>query len=514
MGDVTTIGDVEVIPAVIPAAGANTPAEAGKQRVAAYCRVSTEQEEQLGSFQNQVTTYEEKISANPNWIFAGIYADEGISGTRTDGRDGFQKMMEDCRAGKIDRIITKSISRFSRNAIDSLKYTRELKDLGISVDFEEEHINSMDPASSMLYTILASVAEQESRNISEHTRWGLRAKYKKGEYKTPGQMHMLGYDKDDDGNTVIVEDQAEIVKMIYQYYLDGCGANEIGKMLESMEITTGRGAHKWPASYVADILSNEKYVGDVVMQKSYIQDFISHKQVKNNGELPKYQKKNAHPAIIDRATWNAAQLETQRREEFKAEHNDAFVSSANPYTGKIFYKTGCRTPLKKGSYGRGNTGTWKCKYYKTGYHCGNPDQAKRFDATATRKDMVSDGVGSADSATQRLAPQCPGFPINDKAIKKIFRLAFNSLIDGLADNRKRWETIAKSEETDDLQKLRARQMLQLTDAGEAAKLTDDVPEIVKMVLMQIEVIDSFSANVYFLDGTVKHVELATWYTLS
>lgn len=252
-------------------------------KVAAYCRVSTDIEEQLGSFQNQVKTYKEMIQANPEWEFSGIYADEGISGTRADKRPGFQKMMNDCKAGKIDKIITKSISRFARNVVDSLGYARELKALGISIYFEEEHLNSTDSGADMLFTILSAVAEQESRNISEHTKWGIRSGFKRGIYHNPADLHLYGYTYDSDNNVMIVEEEADTVRLMYEKYLEGMSANEIASLLNKRNIPTKKGV-SWRSSTVLSILTNEKYKGDVLMQKTFVQDFITHKSVKNEGQ--------------------------------------------------------------------------------------------------------------------------------------------------------------------------------------------------------------------------------------
>lgn len=462
----------------------NSPA---KERVAAYCRVSTEQEQQQDSFENQVATYKERITSNPEWEFAGIYADEGISGTRAEKRMGFLKMIEDAHAGKFDRLLTKSISRFARNVVDSLKYTRELKALGISIEFEEEHLNSMDPGAEMIFTILSAVAEQESRNISEHTKWGIRNGYRRGEYRQT-IFGLYGYRKGEDGKPVIVGNEAEVVRMIYKNYLDGMNSNEIAMNLNEMGILGKRGC-EWQNGTVQSILENEKYKGDVYLQKGFVPNFMDHKTIKNEGQLEKYTLKDNHPAIVDRETWDAVQEEMERRSKV-VDHNGlrSYAKKCNPYSGRIFMKYGCKALLHRHSYGRG--ATWKCKFYKKSYRtvCHNP--------------LVIEGMAPKDY------PDCEAMLINDKYIKKFFITAWNGMIDDdLKKRRAAWTEIRDSNTTTALQKVRAKQMLELTAGGAAAKMEEDVPEIVKMVLDRIEVVDQRYADVYFLDGTGIEVEL-------
>ena len=234
--------------------------------MAAYCRVSTDQEDQLHSFEAQVDYYTRYISDHPNYEMAGIYADEGITGTNTKKREQFRRMISDCESGKIDMVITKSISRFARNTQDCLQYSRMLKNLGIGILFEKEHINTLDSSGELLFTILSSLAQDESRNISENCKWGIRSKFKKGE------MHLnthkfLGYDKVD-GKLVINEREAKIVRRIYREFLWGHSPQEIAKGLEDEKIEGCMGAKKWYPSTVINILKNEKHMGDALLQKS------------------------------------------------------------------------------------------------------------------------------------------------------------------------------------------------------------------------------------------------------
>ena len=231
---------------VIPASQTRKSAEAAKKkiRVAAYCRVSTEQEEQLGSFENQVSYYTELINSKPDWVMACIFSDEGISGTGTKKRQGFQNMIRACREGKVDRVITKSISRFARNTADCLHYSRELKDLGIPIFFEKEGIDTMAASGELLFTILSSLAQEESRNISENTTWGIRSKFKQG-VPMINTGNFMGYDKDENGKLVINPEQAKVVKRIFREFLEGWSTREIAQRLNREKIPGVSGKAKW-----------------------------------------------------------------------------------------------------------------------------------------------------------------------------------------------------------------------------------------------------------------------------
>ena len=230
--------------------------EKPKLRVAAYCRVSTDSDEQATSYEAQVEHYTEFIQKNPEWEFAGIYADDGISGTNTKNRDEFNRMIEECEAGNIDMIITKSISRFARNTLDCLKYIRQLKEKNIPVFFEKE------AKGEVLITIMASLAQQESQSLSQNVKLGLQFRYQNGQVQV-NHNHFLGYTKDADGNLIIDPEQAEVVKRIYREYLEGSSMDKIAAGLEKDGILTGAGKTKWWASTVKKILTNEKYIGDL-----------------------------------------------------------------------------------------------------------------------------------------------------------------------------------------------------------------------------------------------------------
>ena len=283
-------------------------------RVAAYCRVSTLLEQQESSFEAQKSYYTEMISANPNWKMAGIYADDGISGTDMRKRDEFNRLLQDCENGKIDLVLTKSISRFARNTADLLNAVRLLRTKEIAVYFEKEHINTLDDTGEMLVTILASQAQEESRNLSENTRWGIARRFENG---TPMVNHnrFMGYTKNEDGELVIVPEEAEVVRLIFRLYLEGMSISGICRHLENEGILTVTGRKKWNEGTVNKMLSNEKYMGDALLQKTYTADFLTKKRLKNNGEVRQYYIKNDHDAIIPQEFYYAVQLEKKRRAE-------------------------------------------------------------------------------------------------------------------------------------------------------------------------------------------------------
>ena len=281
---------------VIPASKGVTPPgeEAPIKRVAAYCRVSTDEEAQSTSFDLQVKHYTEYIGAQENWVLAGIYADEGISGTQVKHREQFQKMIKDCEAGQIDMIITKSISRFARNTVDCLTTIRRLKGLKnpVEIYFEKERLSSLDEKTDMILNLMASIAQEESRSISANIRWAIKNRMKNGTQKIP-TSGLLGYDTDEDGNMVIVAQEAEIVKTIYKSFVQGVHPGLIAVRLNGLNLKTVYG-NDWSSSSVRKILRNEKYCGDVLMQKTITVDYLSHISKINEGEAEQYYIADHH----------------------------------------------------------------------------------------------------------------------------------------------------------------------------------------------------------------------------
>ena len=281
-------------------------------RVAAYCRVSTEEEEQQSSYEAQCTYYTDKIMTNPEWTMAGIFADEGISGTSTKNRDDFNRMIRRCRQKKIDLILTKSISRFARNTLDSLKYIRALKGMGIGIIFEKENINTLETDTELIITFMSAFAQSESESISANVRWGKRQAMKEGKASVNFKK-LYGYYLDDEGNPQVNSDQAEAIRSIYDQYLQGASLRMIKLSLEGKAVPNPAGGTKWDISQIRSILGNEKYCGDVLMQKTFTQDCINKKVIKNTGQLPMYLIQNNHPAIVSREIYQAVQAEKTRR---------------------------------------------------------------------------------------------------------------------------------------------------------------------------------------------------------
>ena len=306
------MANVTLIPAKPKVGNSISKEEAPKLRVAAYCRVSTDSEEQETSYETQVSHYKEYIEHNPQWTLAGIFADDGISGTNTKKRDEFNRMIDECMAGNIDMVITKSISRFARNTLDCLKYIRKLKEKNIPVYFEKESINTMDAKGEVMITIMASLAQQESQSLSQNVKLGLQYRYQQGKV-TVNCSRFLGYRKGEDGKLEIDPDQAEIVKRIYREYLEGSSMDKIAAGLEADGILTGAGKARWHTSTINKILRNEKYLGDALLQKTYTTDFLTKKRIKNNGIVPQYYVEDDHPAIIPKEIFMQAQEELVRR---------------------------------------------------------------------------------------------------------------------------------------------------------------------------------------------------------
>ena len=282
-----------------------------RTRVIAYCRVSTKEEEQLNSYENQLKHYTDVITENPDWEFVGIFADKGISGTSVKKRDEFNKMIRFCKRGKVDMIMVKAISRFARNTVDCLKYTRILKDIGVDVFFEEQNLHSTQPGAELYITIYGCMAQNESENLSANVIWGKLQSAKEGKVSFV-YSQTLGYRKGADGNPEIDEEQAVIVRFIYESFLSGEGLETIAQHLNDSGIPGVRGG-KWGVSTIRSILTNEKYKGDAIINKTFVVDCLTKKVKKNNGERPKYYVENNHPAIIDAATFARVQEEVARR---------------------------------------------------------------------------------------------------------------------------------------------------------------------------------------------------------
>ena len=337
----------------MPAVIVKTERDVRKQklRMAAYCRVSTDSEDQLNSYNSQIKYYTSIIEENPNWTMAGIFADEGLSGGSTKKRKEFNRMMQKCRAGRIDMIIVKSVSRFARNTLDSISWARRLKKLGVGIIFEKEGVNTMEMDDEILLTIFAGLAQAESESLSKNVAMGHRQSYKAGNvpfhYK-----NFLGYRRGADGEPEIVPEEAAVVKRIFHRYLAGDSVAQIIKDLEADGIPAARGGEKWSPATVRNMLRNEKYIGDALLQKTYVADVLTKQSKKNNGELPQYYITNNHPAIIDRDIFQKVQEEIARRGCKRKVQSKSARTEQSKYSGKyalneILVCGECGTPYRR-----------------------------------------------------------------------------------------------------------------------------------------------------------------------
>ena len=344
-----------------------------RKKVAAYARVSAEKDASLHSLAAQISYYKGLIQGRAEWEYAGVYADEGLTGTRAN-RPEFQRLLTDCRAGKIDMVIVKSISRMSRNTLTTLLTVRELKELGIDVLFEEENIHSMGGDGELLLTILASYAQEESLSVSENCKWRIREKFRAGEING---FSMYGYDVKK-GNMTIREDEAETVRRIFRLYLEGMGREKIANMLNREHVPAPRGG-RWHSHEVLQILQNEKYAGELLLQKTFVADHLSKKQVMNRGELGKVHVRGSHDPIIQKEIYEQVQTEIQRRRERYAHQQWETTGSAvdQPYgvgngnrhlfSGKLTCGIcGKHFKRKSGNSGKYARPVWICKTYLTG----------------------------------------------------------------------------------------------------------------------------------------------------
>lgn len=340
-----------------------------KKRVAAYARVSTDNEEQLTSYEAQVDYYTRYIISKEEWAFVDVYADEGISATNTKKRDGFKRMVADALDGKIDMIITKSVSRFARNTVDTLTTVRQLKEKGGEVYFEKEGIYTLDSKGELLITIMSSLAQEESRSISENVTWGQRKRFADGKVSLPYKQ-FLGYEKGKDGLPKIVEKEAAIVRMIYSLFLEGKTPSGIARHLTNEDILTPSGKQNWRTSTVLSILTNEKYKGDALLQKNFTVDFLTKKMKVNEGEVPQYYVENSHPGIITPEVFDLVQHEIKKRKEAGRPQSGASCFSSKIICGECGASYGSKLWHSTSKYRRT---IWQCNHkYKDGPRCKTP----------------------------------------------------------------------------------------------------------------------------------------------
>ena len=413
------------------------------RRVAAYCRVSSDHIEQKTSYDAQIDEYTNRIQNNPKWEFAGIYADEAKSGTSTHRRPDFNRLILDAKRGKIDLILTKSISRFARNTEDSVHTVRMLKAIDVEVFFEKENISSFDTKSEMIFTILASVAQEESRNISENCTWGIQKKMRDG---APIVNHnrFLGYDKNEDGELIINEEEAKVVRYIFNRYLEGAGYTTIARECEAKGYKTGAGKTKWHGSTVSGILQNEKYYGELLQQKTITVDYLTHKRVDNKGQKDMFRIEENHQAIISKEVWLAAKA--KREQKFVAasgnDTNREKYAAKYAFSGKLICAN-CGSTLKRR--------TWNAK---------TPNERIVWQCN----DYINKGVVS-----------CSTKAIGDLTIKRAFVAWYNSVLD---DKAAFFDTFIKTIERV-VKKSKDKNKFQQAQ-NEIRKLEDRISKLVQM----------------------------------
>ena len=357
-----------------------------KRRVAGYARVSTDSDEQLTSYEAQVDYYTHFIRKNPDWEFVGVYTDEGISALNTRHREGFNRMIADALDGKIDLIVTKSVSRFARNTVDSLTTIRKLKDHGVEVFFEKENIWTFDGKGELLLTIMSSLAQEESRSISDNITWGQRKRFADGKVNMPFSS-FLGYRRGKDGKPEIEPEEAELVRLIYKLFMGGKTITGIATYLTQQGIPTPRKKPRWRDSTVESILTNERYKGDALLQKQFTVDFLNKKMKNNEGEVPQYYVTDSHPAIIDRTEWELVQAEMAKRKEKGNHQNSLNVFSSKIYCGECGSYYGSKVWHSTDKYRRV---VWRCNgKYERQTRCSTPhltnDEIKRLFLSAISK---------------------------------------------------------------------------------------------------------------------------------
>ena len=458
---------VTMIPATINPLTHLPSVAARKRRVAGYARVSTDSDEQFTSYEAQVDYYTKFIQSKPEWEFVKVYTDEGISGTNTKRREGFKEMITDALDGKIDLIVTKSVSRFARNTVDSLVTIRKLKENGVECYFEKEGIYTFDGKGELLITIMSSLAQEESRSISENITWGQRKSFSDGKVHLP-YKRFLGYEKGEDGRPAVVESEARVVTLIYGLFLEGKTQAGICKYLEELGIPSPGGKAKWSKTTVTSILQNEKYKGDALLQKSYTVDFLTKKRTQNKGEIQMFYVEDDHDAIISKRIWECVQLEIKRRKKYLEEHGTNSYShrpESNPFASKIICGDCNKVFARKGW--RSSTGVerkvWQC--------------SERYKVKGVM--------------------ECVNRHVEEETLIKAYLMAWNALVENREDFMEQWTEQLQSENL--LEGYRAEKFIEYTDGAEP--LTEMDTDFMLKTLDHIKVFEDGTLLVVFLDGT-------------
>ena len=527
---------VRVIPAT-KAPETLRKAQDGKMRVAAYCRVSTDSEEQLNSYEAQKSYYTQKIQDSPDWEMAGIYADEGITGTSLKKRTEFKKMITACKRGHIDLIITKSLSRFARNTVDCLETVRLLKANGIGVYFEKENINTLTESSEFLITLFSGFAQAESESLSKNVAWG-KAKSAEAGKVTFQYKKMLGYRKGADGQPEIVPEEAEVIKRIYHRYLDGCTLGQIKRELDEDKVPTAQGVDSWSPAIIHNILTNEKYIGDALLQKTYITDCISKKVKKNQGERAMYYVENNHPAIISREVFDQVRNEMTRRSSKRKVLQKSGKTELGKYSGKyalteLLVCGECGSPYKRVTWARNGKKriVWRCVSrleFGTKYCHNSPtlDESKLHSAilaamnefAAIRQEVCPDVLAMAEEAKQALSQAGAKLLELKKHLEAVSREQ-SDLLDRLLENMGDAELNAKMKAlTDEKKSLKAQildtQQMEVSLEEQAARhqqmwdsimecsagYTEFDDEFVRQIIQKITVEDKDTIRIHFRDS--------------
>lgn len=487
--------------------GEEEQAPVKKLRAAAYCRVSSDSEEQLTSYLQQVRYYTQYLDTQEEYVNCGIYTDEGITGTSIKKRTGFQQMMQACRDGKLDLIITKSVSRFGRNTVDCLVSVRELQALGVDVFFEKENIHSLGSGSELLLTLIAAVAESESFQMSENIKWGFRRKYETGSVKSLSIGKCLGYRKDEDGNIVVVEEEAVIVRRIYREFLDGMGVSKIAQELQRDGIRTEQGHEEWCSTSIRKMLRNELLKGDIRFQKTYVRDPLTQKRLKNKGELAQYYLEGSHQGIVDPDAWACVQLEIRRQEAYSREHHITgccWHSEEAPLSARITCSVCGSTyimlrPKKEENM---DQAYWRCRSI-LGNH-GTPIEGRMF--TPPPKPLRLKSPLTRAQAwqrdTRRKLPKerqmlCTDIRVPAEEADKAFMRAWNLIVGHGMRSMASFRELARDGENE-LIRYRAKEMIRLLDRG---RIRGFDYSLINQVLDHIEVTAGGKLAVIFLTGT-------------
>ena len=467
--------------------------EQPKLRVAAYCRVSTDSDEQATSYEAQVEHYTEYIKKNPEWEFAGIFADDGISGTNTKKREDFNRMIEECMNGSIDMVITKSISRFARNTLDCLKFIRQLKEKNIPVYFEKENINTMDAKGEVLLTIMASLAQQESQSLSQNVKLGIQYRYQQGHVQV-NHNRFLGYTKDENGQLIIEEEEAKVVKRIYREYLEGASLQEIGKGLEADGILTGAGKKKWRPETVQKILRNEKYIGDALLQKTYTVDFLNKKRVKNTGIMPQYYVEGSHEPIIPRDIYMRVQEEMLRRANLHSgQERKKRVYSSKYALSSIVYCSKCGEIYRRiqwNAHGKRYV-VWRCcTRVENGPDACDADTIKEEELQNAVVQAINKALGKRDSMKDTLAANI------ETVLTEVDGISMDEIDARLEELQKELLKVANSKGnydsiTDEIYRLRELKQSAMVDSAEREGLKLRIDEMRQFLDEQTESITEY-----------------------